>query len=162
MSKEKKFKQLSMHDSLSVCKSLQFVHYLRILASPKIHVMLYKKIGSQEASIHTILTAPSKATLNVLADLMDKIIGPGPTSRRVAGISCAAVCRRKSQHWKSSWNHSPCKWNVIFALDRVTHNAFDQHQGLISSTGNSLFVGTTTNSAISQRSIYAVLGSQYW
>ncbi|XP_026331284.1 uncharacterized protein LOC113238663, partial [Hyposmocoma kahamanoa] len=88
-SKEKKIKQLLMHEELGDRKPSQFLRYLQSLAGPKVPDDFLQTIWTSRlpTSIQTVLAAQPKADLGVLADLADRIMDLAPPTPSVAATS---------------------------------------------------------------------------
>lgn len=90
-SKEKKIKQLLMHEELGDRKPSQFLRHLQSLAGPKVPDDFLQTIWTSRlpTSIQTVLAAQPKADLEILADLADRIMDLAPPSPSVASTSRA-------------------------------------------------------------------------
>lgn len=90
-SKEKKIKQLLMHEELGDRKPSQFLRHLQSLAGPKVPDDFLQTIWTSRlpTSIQTVLAAQPKADLDVLADLADRIMDLAPPTPSVAATSSA-------------------------------------------------------------------------
>ncbi|XP_059060202.1 uncharacterized protein LOC131853351 [Achroia grisella] len=88
-SKDKKVKQLLMHEELGDRKPSQFLRHLQSLAGPKVPDEFLQTIWTSRlpARIQTILIAQPTADLEVLADLADRIMDLTPCSPHVAVMS---------------------------------------------------------------------------
>ncbi|XP_052750098.1 uncharacterized protein LOC128200512 [Galleria mellonella] len=101
-SKEKKVKQLLMHEELGDRKPSQFLRHLQSLAGPKVPDEFLQTIWTSRlpAHIQTILVAQPNADLDVLADLADRIMDLAPRSPQVE-----ATARDDAAAGPSSSNH---------------------------------------------------------
>ena len=90
-SHEKKVKQLLMHEELGDRKPSQFLRHLQSLAGPHIPDDFLQTIWTSRLpkSIQTVLAAQPAASLEVLADLADRIQDIAPPTPQVASTSYA-------------------------------------------------------------------------
>lgn len=91
-SREKKVKQLLTHEELGDRKPSQFLRHLQHLAGPGVPEEFLRTIWSSRLpnSTQTIIASQSKATLEELAELADKIHDVVPPSPQVAAASHAS------------------------------------------------------------------------
>ncbi|KAL0880729.1 hypothetical protein ABMA27_001943 [Loxostege sticticalis] len=92
-SKERKVKQLLVHEELGDRKPSQFLRHLQHLAGPDVPEDFLRTIWTSRlpSSTQTIIASQSTATLEVLADLADRIHDIVPTAPQVASTShCVA------------------------------------------------------------------------
>ncbi|XP_014359133.1 uncharacterized protein LOC123721094 [Papilio machaon] len=90
-SKEKKLKQLLMHEELGDRKPSQFLRHLTSLAGPQVPDDFIKTIWISRlpSGTQTVLAGQPTATLEVLSDLADRIHDIAPHTPQVASTSQA-------------------------------------------------------------------------
>lgn len=89
-SREKRVKQLLMHEELGDRKPSQFLRHLQSLAGANVPEEFVRTIWSSRlpTNIQTVLAAQPSTSLEVLADLADKVLEIAPSSPHVAS-ACA-------------------------------------------------------------------------
>lgn len=94
-SKQKKVHQLLMHEDLGDRKPSQFLRHLQSLAGPQVpdDFMSTIWISRLPGNIQTVLAAQPSATLEVLADLADRIQDIAPSTSQVASTSHHSASR---------------------------------------------------------------------
>ncbi|KAJ8736346.1 hypothetical protein PYW08_007002 [Mythimna loreyi] len=93
-SKEKKLKQLFLHEDMGDRKPSQFLRYLRNLAGPSVSddVLATLWTGRLPHSLQTVIASQPKLALDDLAELADRVheIAPSTPHHHVAATSTAA------------------------------------------------------------------------
>lgn len=92
-SREKKVKQLLMHEDLGDRKPSQFLRHLQHLAGPDVPDDFLRTIWTSRlpSGIQTIIASQTSSKLEDLADLADRIHDVVPTTPQVAATSSTAV-----------------------------------------------------------------------
>ncbi|CAK1593602.1 unnamed protein product [Parnassius mnemosyne] len=137
-SHEKKVKQLLMHEELGDRKPSQFLRHLQSLAGPQVPDDFLQTIWTSRLprSIQTVLAAQPSASLEVLADLADRIQDIVPSSPQVAstcpaststpGPSCDALTREVAELRRSLMATDDCPNTTgrLFVTDRTSKTQF--------------------------------------
>lgn len=91
-SQEKKVKQLLMHEELGDRRPSQFLRHLQSLAGPNVPEDFIKTIWTSRLprNVQTVIAAQPMASLEVLADLADRIQDIAPTTPQVSAASACA------------------------------------------------------------------------
>lgn len=92
-SKEKKLKQLLMHEELGDTKPSQFLRHLQSLAGDQVHDDFLSTIWISRLpnNIQTVLAGHPTASLDVLADLADRVHDIAPSRPQVASMAESSV-----------------------------------------------------------------------
>ncbi|XP_052751233.1 uncharacterized protein LOC128200775 [Galleria mellonella] len=125
-SREKKVKQLLIHEELGDRKPSQFVRHLQNLAGPGVPEEFLRTIWTSRlpASTQTIIASQPKATLEELAELADRIHDVVPPILHVASTSAATSSGMSINHLNQQIEDLTKQVSALTTrLDRISRNS---------------------------------------
>ena len=98
-SREKRVKQLLMHEELGDRKPSQFLRHLQTLAGPAVPKDFLRTLWSSRLphNIQTVIATQTDSSLEAVADLADKVHEIAPSSPQVASTSSNSVIETMAQ-----------------------------------------------------------------